>query len=112
MTNSRTRRPPTVSIVWWDLPESGPTIDALHADLSDTAVGEWERVPGLLLKVWIADRDTNRWGALMVWAEDPPQMLPANRAAELIGLPPSRREGFTAAAFAPRSFHRQPKESE
>lgn len=112
MTGSATRRPPTVSIVWWDLPDSGPTIDALRADLSDAVVGEWDRVPGLLLKVWIADRATNRWGALMVWAGDPPQVLPANRAAELIGRPPTRRERFTAAAFAPPSFHRQPKEPE
>jgi trans-2,3-dihydro-3-hydroxyanthranilate isomerase len=45
------------------------------------------------LKFWISDRQTNRWGAVMLWdtAADLTGPMPPNRATELIGYPPSFR---------------------
>ncbi|MFC5722870.1 hypothetical protein ACFP1Z_22140 [Streptomyces gamaensis] len=87
-------------LAWWDLEGSGQTIDSLNAHLRDGATRPWVEVPGLVLKLWIADREHNAWGALMVWEHDRPadRPLPANRAAELIGCPPTHRMGFEVAA--------------
>jgi trans-2,3-dihydro-3-hydroxyanthranilate isomerase len=81
------------TIAWWDLSGSGQTIDSLRAQLHDEGVEPWTRVHGLRLKFWISDRVRNRWGAVMLWdsAADPSAPLPPNRAAELIGYPPTER---------------------
>lgn len=80
-------------ITWWDLAESGQTIDSLRGRLRDEGVEEWSGVPGLRLKFWISDRQTDRWGAVMLWDDtaDPAAPLPTNRALELIGFPPTLR---------------------
>ncbi|OLB74686.1 MAG: hypothetical protein AUI14_22860 [Actinobacteria bacterium 13_2_20CM_2_71_6] len=90
-----------VDVVWWDLTGSAQTIDSLSDDLRDGGTEPWRDVPGLCLKVWLADRQNNRWGALMLWEPDRPadRPLPANRAAELIGYPPTHRTRFDAAAM-------------
>lgn len=81
------------TIAWWDLDRSGQTIDSLRAQLRADGVAPWERVRGLRSKFWISDRRTNRWGAVMLWdaGADPSAPLPPNRAAELIGYPPTLR---------------------
>jgi len=86
-----------VDIAWWDLDGTGQTIDSLRADLRDSAA-VWSDVPGLRLKVWVADRETNRWGAVMLWEADRPAELPPNRAAQLIGGPPTHRGRFEVEA--------------
>jgi hypothetical protein len=81
------------SISWWDLSRSTQTIDSLRTYLACEGVKPWLKVDGLLLKFWISDRSTNRWGAVMVWDShaDPHAPLPPNRATELIGYPPTER---------------------
>ncbi len=88
------------SIAWWNLDESNETIDSLRAYLHDEGVAPWESVPGLCLKLWIADREHNRWGAIMLWENDSadPGSLPPNKAAELIGYGPTQRAAFEVEA--------------
>ncbi|MEE1782383.1 hypothetical protein PUR71_05495 [Streptomyces sp. SP17BM10] len=89
-------------IAWWELDGSPQTIESLAEHLRDGAVAPWADVPGLRLKFWIADRENNRWGAVMVWETDRPadRPLPPNRAAELIGAPPTHRMRFDVEAVA------------
>ncbi|MGW6721300.1 hypothetical protein [Streptomyces sp. NPDC055886] len=81
------------TISWWDLAGSDQTIDSLRVYLRDEGVDPWEEIPGLRLKFWISDPATDRWGAVMLWdsAADLTAPMPPNRAAELIGYPPSVR---------------------
>jgi len=81
------------TIAWWDLSGSSQTIDTLNAYLADEGVAPWTGIDGLLLKFWMADAKSNRWGAVMVWSDapDPAAPLPPNRATELIGYPPTER---------------------
>jgi trans-2,3-dihydro-3-hydroxyanthranilate isomerase len=86
-----------VDIAWWELDgSSAQTIQSLQEHLDHDTVSEWARVPGLRMKLWIADRHTNRWGAVMLWESDRPtdEALPENRAAKLIGRPPDQRLRF------------------
>ncbi|MFI6638972.1 hypothetical protein [Streptomyces sp. NPDC050504] len=99
-----------VDIAWWDLDGSPQTIDSLREHLRDGTADAWREVPGLRLKLWLADRRLNRWGAVMLWESDRPEVLPPNRAAELIGGPPTHRTGFDVeaaveGAYALRELH-------
>jgi hypothetical protein len=89
-------------IAWWDLDGTGQSIDSLREHLRDGAVEPWAHVPGLALKFWMADRTGNRWGAVMLWERDRPgsAQLPPNRAAELLGGPPTHRTSFEVEATA------------
>ncbi|MFE7836726.1 hypothetical protein ACFU53_11920 [Streptomyces sp. NPDC057474] len=88
-----------VDIAWWDLDGTGQTVESLREHLRHEAVGPWSEVPGLLIKLWMADHRNNRWGAVMLWETDrPARGLPPNRAAELIGRPPTHRERFEVEA--------------
>jgi hypothetical protein len=84
-------------IAWWDLPGTGQTVAALRETLRREGTHAWEAVAGLRHKFWISDPAGERWGAVMVWdsaeaAEAAVNTgLPPNRAAELIGGPPSVR---------------------
>jgi len=88
------------TIAWWDLSRSRQTIDTLREYLRDEGVGPWTSVRGLRLKFWVADREGNRWGAVMLWEADGPgdRPLPPHRAAELIGYPPTERVRFEVEA--------------
>ncbi len=88
-------------ITWWDLAESRQTIDSLRAALDADGVEAWRTVPGLRSKFWISEPAGNRWGAVMVWESAPVagQQLPPNRAAELIGYPPTERTWFDVEAM-------------
>lgn len=82
------------TISWWDLSESDQTIDSLRAYLREEGVvPPWAQIRGLRLKLWIADRETNRWGAVMLWdsTADTTVPMPPNRATALIGYPPTHR---------------------
>jgi hypothetical protein len=89
-----------VDIAWWDLDGSAQTIATLREHLRDGAVEPWARVPGLRLKFWMADHENNRWGAVMLWEGECPDLatLPPNAAAELIGRPPDHRSRFDVEA--------------
>jgi hypothetical protein len=89
-----------VDIAWWDLDGSNQTIDSLNDHLRGGVTGKWARVPGLRLKLWVADRERNLWGAVMVWEGERPaaRLLPPNHAAELIGRPPDHRLRLEVAA--------------
>lgn len=98
-----------VDIAWWDLDGSGQTIESLRAHLKDDGVAPWVGVPGLRLKYWMADAASNRWGAVMLWENDRPAdvPLPPNRAADLIGGPPTHRFRFDVEAMI-EGDHRLP----
>lgn len=89
-----------VDIAWWDLDGSQQTIESLQEHLRDGAVEPWSEVHGLRLKLWIADRDHNRWGAIMLWESDRPadRGLPPNQTAEIIGYPLTHRAQFDVEA--------------
>lgn len=88
-----------VVVVWWDLTASAVGIDELRGFLRDEAVERFTGHPGLVLKTWISDRETNRWGAVFLWesAEAAARPIPP-RAAELIGYPPTHRTAFDVEA--------------
>lgn len=89
-------------IAWWDLGDSDQTVDSLRDHLAADGVAEWTAVAGLRVKCWLSDRAGNRWGAVMVWERGHPvagQPLPRNRAAELIGYPPTQRIPFDVEAI-------------
>ncbi|MEV6395093.1 hypothetical protein AB0M39_10005 [Streptomyces sp. NPDC051907] len=94
------------TVAWWDLAASEQTIDSLRSYLRDEAVQSWSAVTGLRLKFWIADREGDRWGAVMLWesAEDGEQPLPPHRAVELIGYPPTERVRFDVEAVVEGLF--------
>jgi trans-2,3-dihydro-3-hydroxyanthranilate isomerase len=81
------------TISWWDLTDSDQNIETLRKYLQNDGVKPWSPIKGLLLKFWISDPTTNRWGAVMLWDSnvslDTP--LPPNEATKLIGYPPTDR---------------------
>jgi trans-2,3-dihydro-3-hydroxyanthranilate isomerase len=87
-----------VDIAWWDLDGSTATVDSLRDHLRDGTAEQWGAVEGLRLKFWMADREHNRWGAVMLWEAGRPADMPPNRAAEIIGYPPTHRYGFDVEA--------------
>lgn len=95
-----------VDIAWWDLEGTSQTIDTLRAHLRGGAVTPWAEVPGLRLKFWMADRERNRWGAVMLWEDDRPGELPPNLAAALIGSPPTHRMSFEVEATVEGRYER------
>ena len=81
-------------IAWWDLAGTGQTVASLRESLRREGTDAWAAVAGLRHKFWISDPTGERWGAVMVWdsAEAAARAdLPPNRAAELIGRPPTVR---------------------
>ena len=86
-------------IVWWELSGSAQTIESLRAYLLDESVAAFAEVPGLRFKMWIADPQTNRWGAVLLFetAEAAAAPLPS-RAAALIGYPPAQSHAFDVEA--------------
>ncbi|CAG6398928.1 hypothetical protein NMG29_11380 [Streptomyces cocklensis] len=99
-----------VDIAWWDLDRSTATVDSLRDHLRDGTADQWADVEGLRLKLWMADREHNRWGAVMLWEAERPASIPPNRAAELIGYPPTHRFGFEVeaaveGAYAVQALH-------
>jgi Putative mono-oxygenase ydhR len=88
-----------VRFVLWNLADSQTNIGELRRYLQDEAVDAFEEVPGLLLKSWISDDVTERWGAIYIFesTEASEQPLPS-RARELIGKDPDVVEIFDLEA--------------
>ena len=88
-----------VRFVLWNLADSKTNIEELRRYLRDESVDAFDRLPGLLFKVWISDEATERWGAVYVWEsrEAAEQPLPT-RARELIGKDPEIAEAFDVEA--------------
>ncbi|MEU7580049.1 hypothetical protein AB0B50_20900 [Streptomyces sp. NPDC041068] len=89
-------------IAWWDLTESAHDAGSLRGFLREEAEQNWSKVPGLLLKFWISDPETNRWGAVLLWESEEAALaarphLPRS-AGELIGLPLEFRKWFDVEA--------------
>lgn len=86
-------------VAWWDLTESDQTIESLRSFLRDEAAEAWSEQQGLVLKLWIADDENNRWGAILLWESAEAAAPPHPRsAAELIGYPPTHRTWFDIEA--------------
>lgn len=92
-------------VVWWDLADSGQTIESLRRYLRDESVSAFADVPGLRFKMWLSDPDTDRWGAVLLWEskEASEQPLPS-RAVELIGYPPAVAHTFDVEATVEGRF--------
>jgi hypothetical protein len=88
-----------VRVVWWELDGSPATIAQLREYLRDESVDAFAQVEGLRLKMWIADEERNRWGAVYLWEsqEASEQPLPS-RAREIIGKDPDFEEWFDLEA--------------
>lgn len=89
-----------VRLVLWDL-DGSITIDELRTYLRDESVDSFSKVEGLRLKMWISDRERNRWGAVYLWdsAESAQQPLPG-KARQLIGKAPDVDQFFDLEATA------------
>ena len=94
-----------VRVVWWDLDDSPATIAELREYLRDESVDAFGAVEGLRLKLWIADDDRNRWGAIYLWESEEAsrQRLPS-RAREIIGKDPDFEEWFDLEASVEGGF--------
>jgi hypothetical protein len=94
-----------VRIVWWDLAGTGTTIDGLRDYLRDESVDAFSEVDGLRLKLWIADAERDRWGAVYLWesAEAAGQKLPS-RVREIMGKGPDFEEFFELEASVEGAF--------
>ncbi len=88
-----------VRLVLWNLADSLTNVGELRRYLQDEAVPQFEEVPGLLLKLWLSDETTERWGAIYLFEsqEASEQELPS-RAGELIGKGPDIIEVFDLEA--------------
>jgi hypothetical protein len=94
-----------VRIVWWDLAGTGTTIEGLREYLRDESVDAFGAVEGLRLKLWIADPERERWGAVYLW-ESPDaaaQKLPS-RVRQIIGKGPDFEEYFALEASVEGAF--------
>lgn len=56
-------------VAWWDLTESGESVETLRNFIHEEEES-WRDIPGLLLKVWISDPASERWGAVLVWESE------------------------------------------
>lgn len=88
-----------VRFVLWSLADSDTSVAELREYIRSEAADAFARVPGVLFKAWIADENTERWGAIYLFenAEAADQPLPS-RARELIGKEPDIAELFDLEA--------------
>ncbi|MFB8379066.1 hypothetical protein ACFYZ6_15460 [Streptomyces rubiginosohelvolus] len=86
-------------IAWWDLTDAAETAETLQ-DFVAAEEKHWAEIPGLLLKVWISDPDTRRWGAVLLWESQEAArdaVLPGSPAVR-IGHPVDFRAWFDVVA--------------
>jgi hypothetical protein len=88
-----------LQLVLWNLGDADVSIEELRAHLLDTAVDQYDGLPGLLLSAWISDEASERWGFVLLWssrdaAEHP--LPPETR--ELVGKDPDVLELFDVEA--------------
>jgi hypothetical protein len=94
-----------VRVVWWELDGSDTTIAEMREYLRDESVDAFGAVEGLRLKLWIADEERNRWGAVYLWESEEAagQPLPS-RARQIIGKDPDFEEWFDLEASVEGSY--------
>ncbi|MBC3840310.1 YdhR family protein [Streptacidiphilus sp. 4-A2] len=92
-------------IAWWDLTESGQSAESLRQVLRDEALPHFAQMPGLRVKFWISDPQTQRWGAVFLWesAEAAAAATPS-RIGALIGYPPVFSSAFEVEAVTEGLF--------
>ncbi|MBB1258107.1 hypothetical protein H3147_04590 [Streptomyces sp. OF8] len=86
-------------VAWWDLTDSEESPDTLRDFVRDEEK-YWRDIPGLLLKVWISDPSSGRWGAVLVWESEEAArsaVLPRSPAGA-IGHPVDFRAWFDVEA--------------
>jgi hypothetical protein len=93
--------------VMFDLDGADIDVEGLRDYLRTESVAAFEAVPGLRLKLWVADDAAKTWGAIYLWesrsacaAAGP---LPS-RAAELIGRGPSEVREYDVEASAEGAY--------
>ncbi|MFE3824872.1 hypothetical protein [Streptomyces sp. NPDC059092] len=87
-------------IAWWDLTESQQNPATLREFIREEEK-RWADIPGLLLKIWISDPSSGRWGAVLLWESEgaaKSAVLPRS-PAELIGHPLDFRAWFDVEAI-------------
>jgi hypothetical protein len=88
-----------VRLVLWSLADSKSTVAELRRYIRDEAADAFAEVPGLLLKAWVSDETTERWGAFYIWESGAAAAQPLpSRARELIGRDPDIAEEFDLEA--------------
>jgi hypothetical protein len=94
-----------VRLVWWELDSSQASIAELREYLRDESVDAFAEVEGLRLKLWLADEERNRWGAVYLWESEAAsrQTLPG-RARAIIGKDPDFEEWFDLEASVEGAF--------
>ena len=94
-----------VRVVWWDLDGSQATIAELREYLRDESVDAFAEVDGLRLKLWLADEERNRWGAVYLWeSEEASRQTLPSRARAIIGKDPDFEEWFELEASIEGAF--------
>ncbi|MFB7674512.1 hypothetical protein ACFC26_24170 [Kitasatospora purpeofusca] len=88
-------------IAWWDLTGSQQTAGTLRDFIREESE-HWTGIPGLLLKIWLSDPSTGRWGALLLWeSQEAARAATLPRSpAELIGHSVDFRAWFDVEATA------------
>ena len=88
-----------VRLVLWNLADSLTNVGELRRYLQDEAVAKFEDVPGLLVKLWVSDETTERWGAIYLFeSQEAAEQELSSRARELIGKEPDIVEVFDLEA--------------
>jgi hypothetical protein len=94
-----------VRVVWWDLDGSQATIAELREYLRGESVDAFAQVRGLRLKLWLADEERNRWGAVYLWeSEEASRRTLPSRARAIIGKDPDFEEWFELEASVEGAF--------
>jgi hypothetical protein len=88
-----------VRFVLWSLVDTATSVAELRDSIRDEAAAAFGDVPGPLLRAWVSDDSSERWGAFYVFdsAEAAEQQLPS-RVRELIGKDPELVEDFDLEA--------------
>jgi hypothetical protein len=86
-----------VRFVLWSLVDTATSVAELRDSIRDESAAAFGDVPGLLLKAWVSDDSSERWGAFYVFDSAAEQQLPS-RVSELIGKDPELVEDFDLEA--------------
>ena len=88
-----------VRLALWSLADSDATVAELRDYIRTEAADAFTDVPGLLFKAWLSDENSERWGAVYVFADADAAAQPLpSRARELIGKDPDIVEVFDLEA--------------
>lgn len=90
-----------VRTVMWDMTDSNISIEELRSYLAAESVDAFSQIDGLILKLWVSDVTTSRWGAIYLWEsrQAAQQTLPS-KARQMIGKDPDEVREFDLEASA------------